>query len=516
MTGRNYLCLCSRLTIYRVSAGRGIDTGDPSLSPGDAGKLSGGKRWAKVKGVFGALGKFRKSAKQSDAVVTSPRPTPTPARTTHSLSVDQQAATVQLVSSVAGETEQQPTLQSSNAISQISGVAESPSTAPSTAVVSSDTSPLRTSAIEPTSRVASLRTSDPVDEETPLGTGDLTSGPAAPKEIVSPPVCQADQNIAVPLPVSSVPSSPACDGGGHLNLMISEKGREESAHKVRLSAEAYVERSKSKRAFWPGALSHVEQRSKLPLNEHLKSRTLHDQSISLCMGECLPSTWHGRYGTSIRKCHGKRYTELHSADPKSRHERIALRNVTEIEAREIVRRRKLAADSVFREHLRLELERHVCLELDNLERQRARIQAIEAEEEERWRRIEENYIHASTPQRLQAEHKEGLEEILQAEANERTRRMVEDGKQFVSIRYLYVDKFRKSINTELSKFVWPGVESCAPAGVQEVLIPRSRSRQDPASVLYFCVSQRKLLQFPKGELFALEQDLQVMLDPFCF
>ena len=132
------------------------------------------------------------------------------------------------------------------------------------------------------------------------------------------------------------------------------------------------------------------------------------------------------------------------------------------------------------------------------------MQANEDEEEERWRRIEENHLHASTPLHVKSEREETLKGVLEAEAKERAWRMSEDGIQSMSGRSKYADDSRKAINAEFAKIVWPGVESWAPAGESEVILPPSRSRQNPAAVLYFCLHQRNLLHSPRRRLVALE------------
>jgi hypothetical protein len=184
-----------------------------------------------------------------------------------------------------------------------------------------------------------------------------------------------------------------------------------------------------------------------------------------------------------------RYADL-SSEPNTVKENAISMLATELEKREIARRRKKAADAIIAEILRLEMEASICLELDNLERQRSRIQAREEEEEERWRRIQEHHLHASTPLHLQSERQASLKGVLEAEARERAWRMSEDGIQSMSGRSKYADDSRKAINAEFCKIVWPGVESCAPAGEHEVALPPGQSRRNPAAVLYFCLSQR--------------------------
>ena len=184
-----------------------------------------------------------------------------------------------------------------------------------------------------------------------------------------------------------------------------------------------------------------------------------------------------------------RYADL-SSEPNTVKENAISMLAAELEKREIARRRKKAADAIIAEILRLEMEASICLELDNLERQRSRIQASEEEEEERWRRIQEYHLHASTPLHLQSERQASLKGVLEAEARERAWRMSEDGIQSMSGRSKYADDSRKAINAEFCKIVWPGVESCVPAGEHEVALPSGQSRRNPAAVLYFCLSQR--------------------------
>ena len=190
-----------------------------------------------------------------------------------------------------------------------------------------------------------------------------------------------------------------------------------------------------------------------------------------------------------------RYRDL-GKDPAARKTNIISRLTTEIEAKIIARRRKLAADAIFAELLRIDMERRVYMELDSLERQRSRVQANEKEEEERWRRIEENHLHASTPQHLRSEREASLSGVVEAEEQERAWRISEDGIRSMSGRSMYADHSRKAINAEFTRLVWPGVESLAPAGEREAPLPPSRSRQNPVAVLYFCLTRRNLLLQP--------------------
>jgi hypothetical protein len=190
-----------------------------------------------------------------------------------------------------------------------------------------------------------------------------------------------------------------------------------------------------------------------------------------------------------------RYRDL-GKDPAARKTNIISRLTTEIEAKIIARRRKLAADAIFAELLRIDMERRVYMELDSLERQRSRVQANEKEEEERWRRIEENHLHASTPQHLRSEREASLSGVVEAEEQERAWRISEDGIRSMSGRSTSADHSRKAMNAEFTRLVWPGVESLAPAGEREAPLPPSRSRQNPVAVLYFCLTRRNLLLQP--------------------
>jgi hypothetical protein len=190
-----------------------------------------------------------------------------------------------------------------------------------------------------------------------------------------------------------------------------------------------------------------------------------------------------------------RYRDL-GKDPAARKTNIISRLTTEIEAKIIARRRKLAADAIFAELLRIDMERRVYMDLDSLERQRSRVQTNEKEEEERWRRIEENHLHASTPQQLRSEREASLSGVVEAEEQERGWRISEDGIRSMSGRSTYVDHSRKAINAEFTRLVWPGVESLAPAGEREAPLPPSRSRQNPVAVLYFCLTRRNVLLQP--------------------
>ena len=223
-----------------------------------------------------------------------------------------------------------------------------------------------------------------------------------------------------------------------------------------------------------------------------------------CIKDFVPKVW-GETGLKTHERFKKsRYANL-GTDPKARKERAISSLVTELEAREINRRRRRAADAIFAEQVRLEMEATVCLELDNTERQRGRIQAIEEEEEERWRRIEEYHLHASTPLHLKSQREDSLVSVLESEAKERARRMSEDGIQSMSGRSKYADYSRKAINAELCRIVWPGVESWAPVGEQEAPLPPGRSRRNPGAVLYFCLSQRNLLhRTPRRKLVTLQ------------
>ena len=190
-----------------------------------------------------------------------------------------------------------------------------------------------------------------------------------------------------------------------------------------------------------------------------------------------------------------RYRDL-GKDPAARKTNIVSRLTIEMEAKIIARRRKLAADAIFAELLRIDMERRVYMELDSLERQRSRVQANEKEEEERWRRIEEIHLHASTPHRLRSEREASRSGVVEAEEQERAWRISEDGIRSMSGRSTYADHSRKAINAEFTRLVWPGVESLAPAGEREAPLPPSRSRQNPVAVLYFCLTRRNLLLQP--------------------
>ena len=217
-----------------------------------------------------------------------------------------------------------------------------------------------------------------------------------------------------------------------------------------------------------------------------------------------PAPWMGAFAKPARRFSADRYSSI-GKDAAERREIFQARIASENEARHRAQRKSLAARATLFERRRLQMERQVVIEMDNLERQRNRIQVGEEEEEERWRRIESCHLHASTPLHLSSERKATLPAVLHAEAQEQRRRIEEDGKQYLSGRKREADYFRQAVNAELSKIVWPAVESKTPAGEGEAVIPPSRSRSDTAAVINFCASQRsQLLASPRRRMMTLD------------
>jgi hypothetical protein len=340
------------------------------------------------------------------------------------------------------------------------------------AVAGVEESPLRTAAIEPTPRAALPCPAEPDGEETPREEAAPEAAAFAEKHerpwFAPSPVHSPRAECSAAAPKSAEPPST-------VPQVASAAGAAAAISSAPLSPHVGKEVSAER----PAQL-YPATKGRVPVN-------------LLAVRELIPTgLWGCRIATAGK--HGQRFAASRYADlssgPNTVKEMATSMLATELEKREIARRRKKAADAIIAEILRLEMEASICLELDNLERQRSRIQASEEEEEERWRRIQEYHLYASNPLHLQSERQASLKGVLEAEARERAWRMSEDGIQSMSGRSKYADDSRKAINAEFCKIVWPGVESCVPAGEHEVALPSGQSRRNPAAVLYFCLSQR--------------------------
>lgn len=322
-----------------------------------------------------------------------------------------------------------------------------------------------------------------------------TSTPAA---ATTEPDC--DQNALVESPLRTVAVEPT-----PRNAMLSPEDGiiEEARRKVAVAERENSEspRTPSDRVLDCVAVPHESTLPSSELNEGPsetlqklltrapKSRTKPEDPWFASKVWPLGTILGGQESRSSKRFSAARYAGL-GDEPETRKENLIARLATEAEKREIARRRKLASGLIVAELLRLDMEASVYLELDNLERQRSRIQAHEDEEEERWRRIEKYHLHASTPLHLRSQRDESLGYVLQAEERERAWRLSQDSILALSNRSRSpADDSRRAINAELSKVVWPAVESQAPAGEEEAHIPPSRSRHDPTAVLFFCLMQ---------------------------
>lgn len=529
----------------------------PPIDPGSDKK----KRWSAIKGVFGSLGKFKKGGKKSLSaenfpalsVATSPAastPPPVLAGTRADDLAEGGACAADAAPADAGKAEE-------NARPAYTATGPAPAPAPvlapaaptlATPVLLLAASPLRTMAVEPTPDAALLSLPEPIKEET-LQEESLPRVPSpgpplwpGPTEIKSPTTVPRVASAIISDVISPTSLSPLRERERTRSPTAWEKNLEDNARELHptllvdaskrdISPRGIDSPTNTKRtralgpttpesprkpgwftsaaSVFPLASSDVQDsRSCYTVGQVAAERrsarkvSTQDQLFGKQLGGFMP-IFNGQPSKTSQRFQASRYNSL-GKDPTARMEQVMSRLATEVEAREINRRRRLASQAIFAELLRLQMEANVCLELDNLHRQRSRIQAIEDEEEERWRRIEENHLHASTPLHLRSDRETGLQGVRDAEAKERSYRMSEDGIQSMSGRSKHADDSRKSINAELSKIVWPGVEGWAPAGEQEAVLPQRRSRQNPAAVLFFCLSQRNMLHSPKRTLVTLE------------
>ena len=504
----------------RVSSGRALAI-DEEVSPSGsaAGAAQKKKRWAAVRGVFGALGKFKKGKK--GAAGTSPgAASPGSVDATETLPSAASPGAVDAAASSSAEEGAKGGIAQGRLAALETGLdaagtagaalpagasAEAPARpdAPEVAAppasgaadAGAGDSPLRTAAIEPTPRAALVQPAEPGGEEIPR----VDPPPAAsPKERGTSPsaACSAEEPTSavspttVPQVVGAADPSAAIPATPLSPLRQRELTSEPTAWEKKLQQNV------------PHTATHhdADTRTRPPIRKGAGPVAASFSAV----GSLIPTGLWGKARKPDNRFAASRYANLGS-EPDSVKEKAISILATELERREIARRRKAAADAIFAELLRLEMEASVCLELDNLERQRSRIQASEEEEEERWRRIQEHHLHASTPLYLQSERQASLEGVLEAEARERAWRMSEDGIQSMSGRSKYADDSRKAINAEFCRIVWPGVESWAPIGEQEIALPPGQSRHNPAAVLYFCLSQRNLLhKTPRVKLVTLE------------
>lgn len=433
---------CVPDTRPRMCAGKALAS---DSGPGDK-----KKRWAAVRGVFGALGKFKKKdARKSEGAADAASETSGQGEGDHARAVSPVPTSPGTdVRSAAGAVDAMPTgVQAPSEAEPAVENSAMPHAVP-------DGSPLRTLPVEPTPRDAALSLPEPISEEATPRNQDSREPPR------SPPMLQLEKNGED----AARPESAACSGTvsyGPVALPIRE----------------------SESALLPRAVSPSKQ----------ATRDRASPQAGLFAGASMLWPLKG-FGSELRprgRFSAERYANL-GTDPAMRTESVIIRLATEAEKRERTRRRRLAAGLIMAEQLRSEMEANVCLELDNLERQRSRIQAHEEEEEERWRRIEEHHLHASNPLQLRSQREESLTGVIVAEEHERSWRLSQNAIQAMSKRSRYADDIRRALNSEFSKIVWPAVESQAPAGEEEARIPAARSRHCPEAVLFFLQMQRGL------------------------
>jgi len=431
--------VCVPDTLLRVCAAKALAS--------DSGPADKKKRWAAVRGVFGALGKFKKkdTRKSGGAADATPEDR------------GQDEGDRTRAESPA------PTSAGKDVHDAAGAVEEEPSSVPHAVP---DGSP-RDAALSPPESISREATPRNQDSGEPQR---------------APPTSQLEKSGED----AARPEDAAY--GGTVSC-------EEAASPIRESEGARLPRAAS------------------PIKQVTKERT--SPQAGLFAGASMLWPLKG-FGSESRPCgrfSAERYVNL-GTDPALRKQNVIIRLATEAETRERTRRRRLAAGLIVAEQLRLEMEASVCLELDNLERQSSRIQAHEEEEEERWRRIEEHHLHASTPLQLRSQRDESLTGVIAAEEHERSWRLSQNGIQAMSKRSRYADDTRRAVNTEFSKIVWPAVESHAPAGEEEARIPAARTRHNPEAVLFFLQMQRGLngrgdasartLRTPKRQLIAME------------
>ena len=538
-----------------AAVGRNLDA-IPLMDPGSDKK----KRWSAIKGVFGSLGKFKKGGKKSlsadnfpalsDATspaASTPPPVLAGARADDLAEGGACAADAAPADAVKAEENAGPAYTATGP-----APAPAPALAPAAPTLATPVSllaasPLRTMAVEPTPDAALLTLPEPIKEDTlQEESSPRVPSPGPPllpglTEIRSPTIVSRVASAIISDVISPTSLSPLRERERTRSPTAWEKNLEDNARELHptllvdaskrdISPRGIDSPTNTKRtralgpttpesprkpgwftsavSVFPLASSGHDSRSCYTVGQVAAERrfarkvSTQDQLFGKQLGGFMP-IFNGQPSKTSQRFQASRYNSL-GKDPRARMEQVMSRLATEVEAREINRRRRLASQVIFAELLRLQMEANVCLELDNLHRQRSRIQAIEDEEEERWRRIEENHLHASTPLHLRSDRETSLQGVRDAEAKERSYRISEDGIQSMSGRSKHADDSRKSINAELSKIVWPGVEGWAPAGEQETVLPQRRSRQNPAAVLYFCLSQRNMLHSPKRKLVMLE------------
>ena len=550
---------CADKSLSKLSPGAALSRASEAV-----GKDKTKSRWATVKGVFGALGKFKRDRKMGEAAsrpspapspgaaVTSGSPvSPLPATQEPSVASGTAAASVELMSPqhapcdlglrqspdvpaevmpVAGDAVIHAAPESSD---QKRGGAAWPESAAGIGASSTDALPLGAMSSAPIPFAAQSSPPQRVpEEERPEELGPQSAPLPKPK----PSELQSSEGVVGPGTESSAAAvlyalgqaakteigrkyadRRSRDPPGMIECLLASEAAEADLRECEraeredggLGSDWRAEGSQSTdRPLMVGAeasaaavLYSLEQAAKPAVGSGFQSKPhvlLRKRPVH------APAPWMGAFAKPGRRFSADRYSSI-GKDAAERREIFQARVATENEARERARRKSLAASATFFERRRLEMEGQVVMEMDNLERQRNRIQVGEEEEEERWRRIESCHLHASTPLHLSSERKATLPAVLHAEAQEQRRRIEEDGKQYLSGRKREADYFRQAVNAELSKIVWPAVESKTPAGEGEAVIPPSRSRGDTAAVINFCASQRsQLLASPRRRMMTLD------------
>lgn len=379
---------------------------DQDLSPnGSSAGSDKKKRWSTVKGVFGALGKFKRVGKKPAAGALPVPDAGTPAAPgTPDGNLAANANTLQAAHSKNSPADAslatpppsgEPAPGAATAGDQSSPAALLAPAAPDAMTAAVESSPLRTTAVEPTPRPALLSPPAPISEETPRE--ETPSGSprvSSPKPPLSPrvpsPMAPSSPSATNPVSPTFAPQVSSAFALGVISptslspLRERERTRSPTAWEAKLEEQAqerdptpskrptHREGSPGKGWFtrseglWSLEDSNAQDaRSQSPRKVAVQAKTLG-------MGSLLPNI---SWGQSRKPGHfnASRYADL-CKDPAKRRDNVISRLATEIEAREIARRRRLATDAIYAELLRLEMETSVCLELDNLERQRSRIQ----------------------------------------------------------------------------------------------------------------------------------------------